>query len=752
MTHSLNKLLPPKSSSRHQYQQVPLEIPLNAESDSEDDYTLLYKAPSLNETNLQTFGVSMYDHSHDLDLPRISQLLEKDRRDKRRRNCINSKAVVCIFVVVACLLMALISAFAILVARNWDYFSVSSNPSGSTPAPSCFPKSPSDDLQYLCQTTHESTVPPVTTHPVSPPSPHSSLSEASSGSITLSETEDEISTHTSQVVSDTSTQPPHPDITSKAETTEEEGPTSVGRPTEGTDGYQISITSNNLSVGSHDTPSEEPEVTFDVEEITTVLESTCVSIPKPLPNDHTQLGHTPSPSSFPPHSHFMNLVKSAIPFPTPAPTSPEVEPRTITTPANDGTTTTDALRKETMLPINFDQPTSATTTKKENSMQTKISSNSTQQIITPSFVPSLKRKPLFWERKFMASVSESTPVVYDLDGDGIGERLVVEDFISSWCAVRVYALSGINGSTVWQQEVLFPVFAVRCILDANGDGTVDCIVAGRVGGFLTLDGRDGHLLWAVDESLVFPMYNFYFPLLIPDFNGDSVDDLINIHGGDPSYEPEDHNRSPAFLVAVSGRTGQKLMAPIPMPDGHESYSSPVLFAVNNVDKLVLFGSGGETVPGSLWGIELMSLQFRIASYLEKTLVDTEYQINLNYTLHPCSLDQDPLVFQSSRPVMDRTKFDLNRTLSTVLGGRMECPTWGERTAIWNDYNVCLYEFVRSVSKGVMLPPVAVDLTEDGVKDLVVSTFDGHTIALDGLNLYHTLWDTYYQGTESYRLL
>ena len=425
----------------------------------------------------------------------------------------------------------------------------------------------------------------------------------------------------------------------------------------------------------------------------------------------------------------------------------------VATPTNDDATTTGAPGMETMLPTNFERPTLESVendTVKKSLPTTMENGKGSQPIETSSFIPPLQSKPLSWERIFMAAVSESTPVVFDLDGDGMGERLVVECF-SILCTSRISALSGINGSTVWQQEVYFLIFAVRCILDANGDGNMDCVVAGRGGGFLTLDGSNGHLLWAVDESLVFPMYNFYFPLLLPDFNGDGVHDLINIHGGDVRYSPEEHNRSPAYLVAVSGKTGQKLMNPIFMPDGHESYNSPILFSINNVDQLVLFGSGGESDSGSLWGIELKSLWSRITSYLANTFIHPDYQINLNYTFHPCFLD--PQADGFSRPVMDTTKFDLHRTQTTVSSGKSECPTWGKKNmAIWNDYNVCLYEFVRSVSKGVMVPPVAVDLTGDGLKDLVVSIFDGQTIALDGRDLDHILWEVYYPGTESYRLL
>lgn len=43
-----------------------------------------------------------------------------------------------------------------------------------------------------------------------------------------------------------------------------------------------------------------------------------------------------------------------------------------------------------------------------------------------------------------------------------------------------------------------------------------------------------------------------------------------------------------------------------------------------------------------------------------------------------------------------------------------------------------------VAKGVMAPPAIADITLDGIQDLVVSTFDGRLIALDGRN-YSEIW-------------
>ena len=49
----------------------------------------------------------------------------------------------------------------------------------------------------------------------------------------------------------------------------------------------------------------------------------------------------------------------------------------------------------------------------------------------------------------------------------------------------------------------------------------------------------------------------------------------------------------------------------------------------------------------------------------------------------------------------------------------------------------------------MVPPVMVDLNNDGVNEIVMSAYDGNIVAYDGETLNH-LWSTSLFGFESYR--
>ena len=363
-----------------------------------------------------------------------------------------------------------------------------------------------------------------------------------------------------------------------------------------------------------------------------------------------------------------------------------------------------------------------------------------------SEVSTRKCQGIDWEQDFFSSMTEASIELFDMNRDGVMDVVTVENF--SGCTVRVVAMDGQNGTKFWQKEVNFSAFGVRCELDVNSDGVMDCLVVGRGAGFAAIDGRDGSLLWAVDPSVIFPRYNFYFPLIVDDLDNDGVSDLMNMHAGDAIYAADEHNRSPGYLIVISGRTGQSLFSPILTPDGHESYMSPVLFKLNGKEDLVLFGSGGETVPGSLWAVSLTSIRHQIK-------INDAYKPFINGSHHPCFMKRINLMelidLNKIRPSFDKMAFDFDRPIFVTSSDNMRfCPSWEGVSPIWNKYGVCLYELYKSESKGVMVPPVVVDLNHDGVDDLVVSAFDGHTVAFDGLDAATRLWDAYYPNTESYR--
>ena len=51
-------------------------------------------------------------------------------------------------------------------------------------------------------------------------------------------------------------------------------------------------------------------------------------------------------------------------------------------------------------------------------------------------------------------------------------------------------------------------------------------------------------------------------------------------------------------------------------------------------------------------------------------------------------------------------------------------------------------------KGIMTPPLLVDITHDGVDDIIINTFNSTTMLIDG-DTFEILWNFTYKGAETY---
>ena len=68
----------------------------------------------------------------------------------------------------------------------------------------------------------------------------------------------------------------------------------------------------------------------------------------------------------------------------------------------------------------------------------------------------------------------------------------------------------------------------------------------------------------------------------------------------PPVSPQIYERESGFLMLLDGRTGKLLWNKnqyLVIPDDKESYMSPVLFTKKDGAQFILYGHGGETVPG-----------------------------------------------------------------------------------------------------------------------------------------------------------
>ena len=384
---------------------------------------------------------------------------------------------------------------------------------------------------------------------------------------------------------------------------------------------------------------------------------------------------------------------------------------------------------------------------------------STVSVPTTTNPPTTQNNTIHWHKMNYGS-SECTPFVIDVNSDGVDdiiythaqythhidlyhcisnteyENACMKDVGSPVCGAVVVAVNGLNGEVIWLRNMTRPVFGIRCVMDVNDDGKTDCFVIGRYHQWDTIDKATGNTIWEADKSIGYPGYNFYYPLPLEDFDNDGVVDILNIHGGDQSYGAEETNRSPSLIVILSGKTGKKLIDPIVVPDGHESYMSPVRYTLGEKD-VVLFGTGGETITGSLWAITVDSIKQYVESAHFTSSNDTEYiGCRIEFLA-----DEDKF-----RPKYDETIYQLhaqNQQSST------DCPPFGQHLPITNRNKLCLYELYHSSSKGMIVPPVIIDMNSDNVQDLIIQSFGGHVLCLDGVD-GRVLWDRYIPGSESYK--
>lgn len=214
---------------------------------------------------------------------------------------------------------------------------------------------------------------------------------------------------------------------------------------------------------------------------------------------------------------------------------------------------------------------------------------------------------LTWERSFPKSGSYSSPRAADLNRDGVKDIVMGAGGNAEWepTAQGVIALNGRNGEPIWQVPCRNEMVGTPVFYDLTGDSIPEVFIGGRSAQFLCINGQDGSLLWEYlphepgpedlrDTSLL----NFFTPTLIPDQNQDGHPDLLTAFGGFVAAAPYDENRPSGQLLLLSARTGELLHRAF-MPDGRETYCSPVLHERRDTT-FVLFGTGGESLPGNLY--------------------------------------------------------------------------------------------------------------------------------------------------------
>lgn len=175
------------------------------------------------------------------------------------------------------------------------------------------------------------------------------------------------------------------------------------------------------------------------------------------------------------------------------------------------------------------------------------------------------------------------------------------------CFGGVLALDGKTGQRLWTQWAPHEVFAITCQGDLDQDGTKDCVAGGRAGVFFALSGATGKLLWQFENDLVkSDLMSVYVAQFIDDLNKDGVPEILAVHGGDELSDPALEEKMFGRLIIFDGKNGT-VMKWMQTPDRRESYYPPQVLENKFGEKLVLFGTGGNSRSGSLYVISIKDL-------------------------------------------------------------------------------------------------------------------------------------------------
>ncbi len=215
---------------------------------------------------------------------------------------------------------------------------------------------------------------------------------------------------------------------------------------------------------------------------------------------------------------------------------------------------------------------------------------------------------------FVDSINNfSSPHLAELTGDGVLDVVIGGGLEDNARNHSVSAFDGATGDILWHTWARNQIFGSAIFLDITNDGTPEAFIGGRGAVFMAIDGKTGDVVWEfypegnTSDPAEAGLYNFYNAQLIPDQNGDGLQDILVGNGGDKFAGPLDFDRPAGHLMVISAKDGAQL-AKAKVPDEKEVYMSALVHDFDQNGSLeIIYGTGGETIGGSLWKTSLSAV-------------------------------------------------------------------------------------------------------------------------------------------------
>jgi len=366
-----------------------------------------------------------------------------------------------------------------------------------------------------------------------------------------------------------------------------------------------------------------------------------------------------------------------------------------------------------------------------------------------------KETELSWTRNFQRIGTQSSVRAADLNNDGVKDIVIGAGKAElDSTPLGILALDGLTGESLWEKSTTAQIVGSATFTDITDDGIADVFIGGRDRILKAINGSTGDIIWQYNASktenevLRHAVFNFYNSTLIDDVNDNGYPELLTINGGNWEAKPgETIERYPAVLMLIDAKDGRVIAADT-MPDGKESYMSPIAYQQSGSEATnIIIGTGGETIGGSIY---LTSLDDLLNNKLDKALqVITEK--DHGYIAPPIVADLN------DDGVLDITIASHSATI-TAIDGENRAQLWqhsldgyecsssfavGQFTSdeipdivtvvskgVWPDYSDGLLvvingatgevEYQESLGCFSLTTPVVYDLNDDGLDEVIMS--------------------------------